>query len=648
MPCRNVENVSAGDSSVVFPSIENDVARCADLTGCSRETAAEVHAPPQSVRCSSTSCEINPAESVFREKNSIDCENFIENFEDSKNCEGDLSEENRGIHSSKRENESNDGTVEKVFEEVKKVRNSEAEFLKPDECGSVLLIDNSIEPNALERGQINHLFSKSIVSLPQTNQSSDCSKSSIKSNNDSRNVENTFKDNASEIIKSISSESSVNYKKSGSVTETAQNLQKICEILNNTRELTQKIININRNVSLKCEREKEIDKGRENPEKETSQHNIKENSAGKNSILNALKITKEILSKTAEQNKVYRENFQNFNKELTESTCADYSNNLTENVNLNRIERNTQENTKFTENTDDKELDLNGNENFSITDDRVKANNFIEPNLVKASNSKISNDIILLEQETDKNVESSEERKLNLNTEKLLSWNFKNGRLVFNEISEVTKIDDKPPFTNRYNDISETSKNSLNPAEKYENESVESQTPQILELIEKCADKIEEAIASECPASLEEAVGKDTRKIDVTGVLYSKDLNKKLSEGGNRLKHIEQKLKEAGLTDLKEKEQGNNSKSEGEFCKRKSVENLLDENKKQVVNKSALPLSDCEKLSNCEGKAVDLHCDQKINFDEHFSGVKSDSDEDDVIPDDEGEIDRVEFTGKIR
>lgn len=650
MPRRYVENVSsAGDPSVPFPSIENDVARCADPTGCSRVTAAEVHAPLQSVRCSSTSCEFSPEKSGHREENAIDYIKLSENFQHSLNCVNlneDKSSDNfiENIRKSESEN-SNLKSIE--VSEVscnEKIRGNAD--LTNSYSGSCLL--STIDANALNHDQINHLFSQTIVSLPQINQSSDCfgkSNSSLPASNNVQQNNGLCSTRTIQESENLQRPKSVKPK---SAQDTAHNLQKICEILNNTRELTQKIININRNIGLKCEKDINANAGQNDPDsnklnqvtetnsekrKNLLNESINENVSNLN-LINKLEITKELLLKAVDQNKICKENLQNCQKENSE-------NEINSDQYLSDIE--------------EEELDLNENSSTVLN------NSIVESNHVKGFNNKTSNEPL-----NDSNILNNEESKhafgytdLDSKPEKLLKWEFKNGRLVFSEITGTGKNDTELYLANEVKDRHYAPSNSLNASKqisgKSEKDEIKSIPPQPpLKLIEKCVDTIEKTILLEFPAkaSLAKAslTGGYSEKDDIAGVLYSKDLNKKLSEGGTRLKHLEQKLKEAGLTDLKVVEQEYKVKSENDICKEKSQENISREgcDKKQVADKSALTLSDCEKASNCEDTSSVL-CDQN-SFAEKQCRRDGKCDNDDDALDDEDlipeEIEEVDFTSR--
>lgn len=133
--------------------------------------------------------------------------------------------------------------------------------------------------------------------------------------------------------------------------------------------------------------------------------------------------------------------------------------------------------------------------------------------------------------------------------ERPLSWEFRNGRLVF----DVAK----------------------------ENESNSG-----LEQVGCAADPRETKSDDESQSSNEE---------EVNSILHSRDLNKRKTETGSRLKYLERKLKEAGITDQKTEES-----SSSKLSNIKDVPQLSDNAKQtsacdkeeQVVDKSSLTSSD--------------------------------------------------------
>lgn len=100
-----------------------------------------------------------------------------------------------------------------------------------------------------------------------------------------------------------------------------------------------------------------------------------------------------------------------------------------------------------------------------------------------------------------------------------LSWEFKNGRLVF-EVDRSRQDESERGSNN-------SKENCLNSINGHLENSLEDK---------KCEDL-------DSQSSLDE---------DLNGILHSRNLNKRVTEGRSRLKHLEQKLKEAGITDEKQ------------------------------------------------------------------------------------------------
>lgn len=229
-----------------------------------------------------------------------------------------------------------------------------------------------------------------------------------------------------------------------------------------------------------------------------------------------------------------------------------------------------------------------------------------------------------------------------------LVWEFKNGRLVFDTSAHA----ENECASDRH------SERSSRPIELSQCHSEDVKAPQLLQIIEECVEKIEGSVNKIFwePSS---AKLYDTDGDEVKDVLCSRDLNKRIVEGRSRLKHLENKLKEAGITDGKTNTRPDVNQPEREACKYASPTTHLDETEqltsetpenkekvKQVVDKSTLSLDN-----------------QNLDFDDNQNVVCSESTTDDLksvnqadassdsvlaenlLPETDENIEQVDFTG---
>lgn len=168
------------------------------------------------------------------------------------------------------------------------------------------------------------------------------------------------------------------------------------------------------------------------------------------------------------------------------------------------------------------------------------------------------------------------------NSDTHLVWQFKNGRLVFEKLNDGSgkcKLEELEA--------------SSRPCEELQSHPEDKIVPELLQVIEKCAKKIESSVNK----ITKESATAGNEAIDV---LCSKDLNKRIVERRSRLKHLENKLKEAGITDGKTKCLSDLNQSESEAGKYKLTRDYSNdtqavpceisgnkENTKQVVDKLA-------------------------------------------------------------
>ncbi|KAK4880275.1 hypothetical protein RN001_008421 [Aquatica leii] len=172
-----------------------------------------------------------------------------------------------------------------------------------------------------------------------------------------------------------------------------------------------------------------------------------------------------------------------------------------------------------------------------------------------------------------------------VNSETHLFWTFKNGRLVF-EAAPVIEVEDKPGQSSR---PIEEPQSELDPSPRNWN---------LQEFGNSC----------------------DDNETELTNVLFSRDLNRRVTEGPSRLKHLENKLKKAGITD---------GKSSVDFQVDDQEKIVLE---KQVVDKLTQPLLKLNSNS-------DVHCENDLK-----SKIESEFTED-LLPEGNGSGDQVDFAG---